>query len=255
VKTTQMSDLLELAARCIGYANGARYSVRGNFLFQGIPLTGTHVLEVGCGTGAWAIWAALHGAHQVVGIDPEADGSGPGVISTFHETLKKLGLTDRIGIRSCTLQELPLSIPPFDIIVMYNVINHLDEDSVVVLHRDPAAIARYVTLSANLRTRIRPSGWLIVADCMRDNLWYRLGLRSPFAPSIEWHKHQNPRTWIDLFRQAGFQYFDLRWSPVQPLPKLTANRFVQYLTASHFVLRVRVPEDLGSARASDWGDA
>jgi len=33
------------------------------------------VLEVGCGTAAWVIWAAINGAKQAIGIEPESDGS------------------------------------------------------------------------------------------------------------------------------------------------------------------------------------
>jgi hypothetical protein len=75
------------------------------------------------------------------------------------------------------------------VVIMFNVINHLDEDAVVVLHQDPVAFERYVTLLKNLHFRMRPGGWIVVADCARANFWPRLGLGSPFARSIEWHKH------------------------------------------------------------------
>jgi hypothetical protein len=80
---------------------------------------------------------------------------------------------------------------------------------------------------------------VIVADCGRDNVWPRFGLSSPFMPTIEWQKHQNPEVWIRVFAQAGFENIDCRWSPLQPLPEVTGNRLVQYLTCSHFVLRFR----------------
>src|SRR5579862_744760 len=69
--STDANDLLERAARLVGYASAKRYRNRGSFLFQGIPLQTASVLEVGCGKGAWAIWAALNGAARSVGIDPE----------------------------------------------------------------------------------------------------------------------------------------------------------------------------------------
>ena len=67
-----------------------RYRLRGNFLFERISLTNKHVLEVGCGTGAWAIWAALHGADRVVGIEPEAEGSSPNTLATFRFDEEKI---------------------------------------------------------------------------------------------------------------------------------------------------------------------
>jgi cyclopropane fatty-acyl-phospholipid synthase-like methyltransferase len=233
------NDRLELAARLVGYANGTRYRVRGDFLFQGIRLIGMHVLEVGCGNGAWAIWAALHGADRVVGIEPQAAGSTENTLTEFRQTIETLKLSDKVVASNQYLHELPVEERPFDVIVMYNVINHLDEEAVVVLSSEVFAYERYVTLLKDLRLRMRSGGWAVVADCARTNFWLRLGLRSPFAPTIEWHKHQNPRTWIKVFKSAGFKSYDVRWSPLQPLPKLTANWLVQYLTMSNFVLRFR----------------
>ena len=235
--TEEPTGKLETAGRLMGYATGARYRMRGNFLFQGIPLRGAHVLEVGCGKGAWSIWAALHGASHVVGIEPSADGSTSGSLEIFRRAIEVLSLDGKVEARPEFLQDLPRTEGPYDVITMYNVINHLDEESVTALHCDPDARERYVKLLLDLRSRMRLGGWLIVADCGRDTAWTRLGLRSPFASNIEWHKHQNPKTWIDLFCQAGFRHADLRWSPMQPIPKLTANRLAQFLTCSHFVLR------------------
>jgi cyclopropane fatty-acyl-phospholipid synthase-like methyltransferase len=211
-------------------------------LFDGIRLAGARVLEIGSGAGAWAIWAALEGAAKVVGIEPETKGSGEGSLDRFRRNIETLGLSQRIAALDCTLQDLPVSEERFDVVVMYNVINHLDEDAVITLHQDISAVNRYVALLRKVRLHINSGGWILVADCGRDNVWPRFGLSSPFMPSIEWQKHQNPETWINVFAQAGFRAVDLRWSPLQPFPKLTANRFVEYLTCSHFVLRFRVGE-------------
>jgi SAM-dependent methyltransferase len=231
-----------LAASLVGYRSAARYRFRGEFLFRGVPIGGSRVLEIGCGTGAWAIWAALAGAAKVTGIEPEAEGSSANSLDRFRSNLEKLGLQERVEARRCTLQELPLSPEPFDLAIMYNVINHLDEDAVVWLHNRRAAKKRYIALLQKLRLHLNPEGWVVVADCGRDNLWPRLGLRSPFMPTIEWQKHQNPEIWTDVFERAGFRMFDLRWSPLQPLPKLTGNRVIEYLTCSHFVMRFRVKQ-------------
>jgi SAM-dependent methyltransferase len=251
----QATDQLELAGRLVGYANGTRYRRRGDFLFQGIALAGTHVLDIGCGTGAWAIWAALHGADRVVGIEPEAQGSTTNTLATFQQTIETLGLGGKVVATNHYFHQLPLPKRPFDVVVIYNVINHLDEDAVVVLHRSLAAFEQYITLLQNLRLQMHPGSWIVVADCGRDNFWHRLGLRSPLAPSIEWHKHQNPHTWINVFERAGFRCFDLRWSPLQPFVRLTTNRLVQFFTCSHFVLRLRVAESPSSCQTADWRDS
>ena len=233
----------DIAGLMVGYRSGHRYRVRGNFLFRGIDLRGAYVLEIGCGTGAWAIWTSLHGASKVVAIDPEAAGSSKNSFAEFQRNIETFGLQKQIQAIGCSLEDLPKQQRPFDVVVMYNVINHLDEDAVMVLHKEQAAFERYVTLLKNLRSHMRSGSWLVVADCARDNLWANLGLTSPFVPSIEWEKHQNPKTWIEVVEHAGFRTFDLRWSPLQPFPALTGNRLVEYLTCSHFALRFRVPEE------------
>lgn len=247
----QTTNRLELAARLVGYASETRYRVRGDFLFQGIRLTGSNVLEVGCGTGAWAIWAALHGADRVVGIEPEVEGSSANTLATFKQTIERLGLSEKVVGTDLYLHQIPVQKRPFDVVVLFNVINHLDEEAVVALHRDPASYARYVTILRQLRSQMNRGGWVVVADCSRDNFWHRLGLPSPLARSIEWHKHQNPNTWMGVFEQAGFERVDLRWSPLQPFVKLTANWLVQYITSSHFVLRFRAAEPPAAGVHSD----
>jgi cyclopropane fatty-acyl-phospholipid synthase-like methyltransferase len=208
------------------------------------------VLEVGCGRGAWAIWAALHGASKIVGIEPDVEGSSDNSLEQFRRNIELLGLQERIEARGCTLQNLPGWEERFDVAVMYNVINHLDEDAVVSLHKNAEAVKRYVALLKKLRLHMRANGWVLVADCGRDNFYPQLGVRSPFMPTIEWHKHQNPATWVRVFAEAGFDLFDLRWSPLQPLSRLTANPVVQYFTCSHFVLRFRATTKSLSAGAA-----
>ena len=233
-------DPIELAALRVGYANGQRYRMRGQALFHGVQLSEAHVLDVGCGKGAWSLWAALHGAERVVAIEPEAHGSTSSSLETLQQTVRLLSLENKVLASGHYLQELAQQETPFDVVVMYNVINHLDEEAVVRIHHDPIAFNRYVSIFSNLRRQVQLGGWLIVADCARDNIWNQLGLKSPLAPSIEWHKHQNPRVWIDVLDKAGFKYHDLQWSPLQPFLRSTSNWLVQYLTCSHFVLRCRV---------------
>jgi SAM-dependent methyltransferase len=234
-----VQDQLEVAASLVGYRNGSRYRTRGEFLFNGVPLREKSVLEVGCGAGAWAIWAALHGAARVIGLEPEADGSRRHIRERLLENIETLGLQTKIVAVDGCLEELAETEAMFDVVVMFNVINHLDEAAVVVLDQDRKAFEKYVAVLKKLRAQMRAGGWIIVADCARRNFWNQIGLTSPLVPWIEWHKHQNPRTWVKVFAASGFRPFDLRWSPMQPLPRLTSNWLAQYVTCSDFVMRLR----------------
>lgn len=234
----KMAASISIAAPAVGYRTATRYADRAEFLFRGIDLRGARVLDVGCGTGAWALWAALHGASHVVGLEPEAHGSTPHTLRVFQQTIEQLNLAATVHASSTRLEDLPAG-QEFDVVVMYNVINHIDEEAVQSLHQNAAAAERYVAVFRQLYSRMAAGGYLLVADCARNNFWNDLSLPSPLARTIEWEKHQNPRTWTSLLQQAGFRAYDLRWSPLQPFTRLTANRVVQYLTTSHFVLRMQ----------------
>ena len=232
-----MTRSLARAATLVGYQSAQRYQARAQFVFDGIHLAGKHVLDVGCGPGAWAIWTALQGA-TAIGLEPEADGSTRDTLSALRRNIEQLGLTSNVEASGRRLEELPPELT-FDVVILYDVVNHLDEDSVQTLHRGGVAAEKYLTVFRGIRARMRDSGWLIISDCARRNFWNDLALTPPLARTIEWDKHQNPGVWAGVLERAGFRVHDLRWSPLQPFPRLTANRLAQYLTTSHFVLRVR----------------
>ena len=55
-------------------------------------------------------------------------------------------------------------------------------------------------------------GKILITDCSRRNFWGDFGIKSPFAPSIEWNLHQPPSLVKSLFDNDKFS-FVLRWSP------------------------------------------
>lgn len=236
-------DATEMVAIRVGYKNARRYRARIDFVFQNMPVTDCRILDVGCGRGAMSFWAALAGASYVLGIEPERHGATSGTSDVFEGLITDLGLDTRVELRRSTLEELEPTDARFDLAILYNVINHIDEKSVTKLHSDRSARASYIQLLLHLRSLLTTGATVIVADCGRKNFWNRLGLSSPFASSIEWDKHQEPEQWAQLFEQCGFVVRDVRWSYLYPFRRLTANRAVNYLTASHFVMRLQAVED------------
>jgi 2-polyprenyl-3-methyl-5-hydroxy-6-metoxy-1,4-benzoquinol methylase len=229
-------EKLAYVAKKAGYSSLERYVLRSKFIFEGMDFKNKRILEIGCGKGAFCMWAGLQGAEYVLGIEPEADGRIEGSMAVFQDLLQKLNLNN-VESKNCFLQSLSVPNKKYDIILMFNVINHLDEKAVEILHKDKTAVEAYIKILRDLKNYLNPDGLVIVADCARSNFWNTLGLKSPFVPTIEWHKHQNPRRWIDIFSQSGYCLYDFRWSSLHPIGKLASNFIVQYLTTSHFVLR------------------
>jgi 2-polyprenyl-3-methyl-5-hydroxy-6-metoxy-1,4-benzoquinol methylase len=222
----------------VGFQDARRYETTSRFLFEDVPLEGRRVLDVGAGAGALSVWAALQGASAVVALEPELDGGTKGASAALERAVAELDLADTIELRREPIERL-LDRDPFDVAVLSGVINHLNEAAVVRLHRDARAFDDYVAIVRRLRTLLRPGAFVIVTDVGRKSIWNTIGRQGPWTHDIEWDKHQQPATWIEVFRAAGFELHDLRWSPLKGTGRLTGNRFVQYFTMAHFVLRFR----------------
>lgn len=219
----------------VGYKTVARYIARTNFVFDTLDLKNKRVLEVGCGKGGLLAWAALQGAEYILGLEPEEDGVLDGSYATLEKVVSTLAL-DTVEISRSTLDGYSF-VKPFDIVILYNVINHLNEQAVMDLHSNRTSYNIFLQVAQKIRSLTATKGVLILADAARSNLWGDLRVSSPFARTIEWNKHQNPTIWRRLFEQAGFKMLDFRWSHFHPLGKWSSNSFIQYVTLSHFVMR------------------
>jgi SAM-dependent methyltransferase len=219
-----------------------RYVTYAERLFHGVPLAGRRVLDVGGGAGLISFYAGARGA-SVVCLEPGAEGSNPQMDAVYARLTERLG--DAVDVRRDphTFQQLDPEAEAFDVLVLHNSVNHLDEDACRALPRDTRARDTYANLFRALRAMARPGADLLVADCARLNLFGLLGLRNPFVPDVEWRLHQQPRVWAELLAEAGFADFRVRWNPMtragRPGEVLLANWIGAFATQSHFTLRAR----------------
>lgn len=210
-------------------------------LFPGIDPKGKRVLEIGCGRGTIGLYAACEGAARVVGLEPEAAGAYGENLVAFRRAIETLRLENVQGL-PLTLQEYDPGPERFDLVLMRAVVNHLDEDACTELKTSAEARARYVGIFDRLGAMMNPGGALVLTDGSRYSFWKSLGLRNPFAPSIDYRKHQSPRVWVSLLRQAGFTDPRVEWlvpRPLRPLGPLVANEVFQWFTWSKFRIAMR----------------
>ncbi len=235
---------LEAAIELGLYSSPGRLRFHMEQLFDGVELEGARVLDVGGGVGLYSFYAALRGASEVVCLEPESEGSSEGMTRTFDVLRERLDLP-QVQLERVTLQEFEPRGRTFDVILLYNSVNHLDEAACMRLPRDAGARATYRDVFGRLFELAAPGAVLIVCDCARRNAFGSLGLRNPFVPTIEWNKHQQPGVWARLLEEAGFRDPRVRWSSFNRLgrcgARITGNPLAAFFLSSHFCLRMRKP--------------
>lgn len=212
------------------------------WLFDGVDFEDRTMLDVGAGAGLNGFYAACNGAREVVCVDPEADGSTGGATEKFSRLRQRLGL-DNIRLEPAFFQSFDARGRTFDVILLHNSVNHLDETACIYLLTDAAARSSYRRIFQKIATLANPGATLILCDCSRHNFFAALGLRNPVMPTIEWEKHQPPEVWAGLLAEAGFVNPRIRWSSFNRLGSagelVLGNKLAAYFLKSHFCLTVQ----------------
>jgi SAM-dependent methyltransferase len=221
------------------YPNTGNLRFYVKFLFDGVSIKDRSVLEIGGGKGTLSFFAGCSEAKRVLCLEPEAAGSSAGMQKAFHRVAVRLGL-DEVRLEPATLQQFDPRGETFDLVLLHNSINHLDEKACVALRRSESARARYRDLFAKIATLTRSGGVFLATDCSPYNFFGTLGLRNPLMPTIEWHKHQSPWTWAGLLGEAGFERPRIRWTTLNSLRApgriLFGNACAAFFLTSHFCL-------------------
>ena len=190
----------------------------------------------------YSLYGACSGGRSVVCLEPEKAGSGQGVRSRAERIAGRLGVNN-LEILPSTLQQYDSAGNRFDIVLLHDSVNHLDEHACVRLLHDEQAFLRYQEIFSRLSELASPGAVLIVADCSRHNFFQQIRIRNPLCRSIEWEKHQSPQTWARMLEQHGFTDKKIRWSSFNSLGRwgrlILGNKLASYFLTSHFVLTMR----------------
>lgn len=196
-----------------------------DWAFKDINFENKNVLDIGGGNGIYSYYAKYKGAFSCLNLEPFAAGSENIKIiddSAFGDL--------KIDVKRITLQEFE-SNSKFDVIILHDSINHLDEDNFSILHENEGAYSRYSDLVLKIRSFLSKGGSLVVSDCSRVNFFAWLRTKNPIAPSIEWHLHQHPTILTKLFKKNGLILQKLRWSPFKRF-----DEFGHFLTRFGFLV-------------------
>jgi Methyltransferase domain. len=240
----QTPDFFEVMVNRKMYSGKENLRFYLNNLFENVELAQKEVLDVGGGRGLLTFYVATRGAKRAVCLEPELNGSATGMIKAYHDLRMELSENLPVELYPVTLQDYlqQTASGMYDVIIMHNSINHLDEEACIHLLQSEDSYNRYLAIFKSLYRIMRKDGVVIVTDAARHNFFNDVGVKNIFTPSIEWHKHQQPRTWISLLKEAGFRNEEVKWLSPNRLGRpgrlLMGNYFMSYLTRSYFKLRM-----------------
>ena len=213
-------------------------------LFKDMSFKGKTMLDIGGGSGIISFYSACLGAKEVVCLEPEAAGSRSGVLEKFRRLHTRLQLS-QVGLEPTTLQSFDPAGRKFDIVLLHNSVNHLDETACISLLKDENSSEIYKSIFSKIYSLSNSGAGLIVCDCSRYNFFALLRIINPFAPSIEWHKHQSPKVWAQLLSEVGYCNPEINWNAPSDLRSpgalLLGNKYLSYFLTSHFCLRMEKP--------------
>ena len=205
-------------------------------VFHDIDLQGKSMIDIGSGRGIYSFYAGFTGAKRALCIEPELEGSNQTAMSQFKRLSEEFGLP-QIELKRVTFQDFDPEDEKFDVILLHHSINHLDEEACMQLKTSEAARKRYRAIFGKLADISNEGSKLVMADCSRYNFFALLKIRNPFAPTIEWQKHQSPYLWCGLLRDFGFTNSRIRWTAPGGLYRLfVGNLVASYFLISHFVM-------------------
>ena len=119
-------------------------------VLSGVDLTGKHVLDIGCGSGAIAVSLVRdHGAGHVTGIDVEDP-----VCTAARARAEAAGLADKVTITKVTPGPMPFEEGTFDVVFSKDSIIHIP---------DKAAMA------AEAFRVLKPGGWFAASDWLMSH--------------------------------------------------------------------------------------
>jgi hypothetical protein len=222
------------------YSNNRNLEFHLRYVFAEVDFEGRSFLDIGGGAGLHSFYAAWMGAANVVCLEPEAEGSRGGVRETFAHVCSSLGLADRVTLMPCTVQAFEPHGQLFDIVNLYNSVNHLDESACKGLRGDPRARAVYRAIFGKVSSLAKRGAKAILCDCSRHNFFPMLGLKNPLVPNVEWDKHQTPEVWAALLAAVGFANPRIAWTSYNTLRSLgrllIGNKPASFFLTSHFRL-------------------
>jgi cyclopropane fatty-acyl-phospholipid synthase-like methyltransferase len=232
------NDFARIIVESKAFPTQKRLLFEMNSLFGQIDFKGKKVLDIGGGEGILSFYAEIKGAVEVVCLEPEGEGGEMGILQKFI-ALQQVLQCRKVQLVKDTFQNY-ITENKFDIVVMHDSVNHLNEPACINLKNIPEFRNEYVSYFKKLHDLMKPGGNLIITDCSNINFWPLVGLANPFSNTMEWEKHQTPEIWKQIVEESGFMFKKLSWSSINRFGAfgkiIFGNRLAAFFLVSHFKL-------------------
>ena len=224
------------------YSSAGNLRFRLKSLFEGIDFKDKRILDIGGGSGVLSFYAGCRGAKYVVCLEPEVDGSAPYVLEKFRRFKSLLSL-NHVFLETSNIQKYePVDIR-FDIVLLHNSVNHLNEEACIRLMEDKKSREIYRNIFRKIALLAQTDATLIISDCSRYNFFNQCKMKNFFARHIEWHKHQAPEVWVQLLEEVGFGKANIEWMSLDQMRSLGlllfGNKVGSYFLGTNFLLTMK----------------
>ena len=203
--------------------------------FKKLNFKNKKILDIGSGNCIFSFFSLIKGAKQVICLEPSLDGSNNNNKDVF-DLIKNEFNFKNITFLETTLQDF---IPnyKFDMIILKDSINHINENACINLKKNNENIEIYKNIFDKLYALMSSEADIFISDCSSKNFFGDLNIKNPFVHEIEWFKHQEPQIWINLMKNSKFRVISLDWSTLNSLKflgKFNNSKLLSYFTSSNF---------------------
>jgi len=244
ISAMNIDKFSEIAVRNGAHSSEKNLATYLKVLFKGIDFNGKSFLDIGGGSGLFTHYASTQGTSRAICMEPVDDGAYENITAAFESVKNEVKASGVVELDNSLFQEYEGE--PFDIVLLHNSINHLDEEACVEVLESQEARDTYVGLFDKLYDLVTPGGIVIICDCGRRNFFADLGMTNPVMKDIEWEKHQQPKVWGKLMEKSGFKIESIKWNTFNTLGKVgqvfLGHSLPSYFTLSHFRLYLSRPK-------------
>lgn len=210
-------------------------------VFNGVDTENKKLIDIGGGNGLASIWSLMEGGcKEALVVDPLSDGSNSFMFEQFQSMKTASGVDGRLQFFIGKLSDLNSERNNFDIALMHNSVNHINEKMTPLLMVSERAREAFLNEFKSIRSRMTDNGILIISDCSNRNFFGDMGIKNPIAPTINWTVHQSPNVWSPLIEASGFKHLKTTWTTRRELGRvghaILGNKVGAYLTNSHFAM-------------------